>query len=154
MNINDIGCRPYGWPRPWWWSVYPRDTPTVYSFQVFVNNHFADSKPRLPVTFVRNPVYKVSFPHNFSFLKFAEITHRHVFGGSRRTRWLWLQLQHSGSFTKGSGSRRSKCRQNKRTRNDCSSKNISTVSWITLLLFLKQVFWRRKDLFYTQKTHV
>ena len=28
MNINECGCRPYGWPRPWWWSVYPRDTPT------------------------------------------------------------------------------------------------------------------------------
>ena len=28
MNINESGCRPYGWPRPWWWSVYPRDTPT------------------------------------------------------------------------------------------------------------------------------
>ena len=29
MNINESGCRPYGWPRPWWWSVYPRDTPTL-----------------------------------------------------------------------------------------------------------------------------
>ena len=28
MNINQDGCRPYCWPRPWWWSVYPRDTPT------------------------------------------------------------------------------------------------------------------------------
>ena len=28
MNINESGCQPYGWPRPWWWSVYPRDTPT------------------------------------------------------------------------------------------------------------------------------
>ena len=28
MNIDESGCRPYGWPRPWWWSVYPRDTPT------------------------------------------------------------------------------------------------------------------------------
>ena len=30
MNINECGCQPHGWPRPWWWSVYPRDTPTVY----------------------------------------------------------------------------------------------------------------------------
>ena len=30
MNINECGCRPYGWPRPWWWSVYPRDTPTTW----------------------------------------------------------------------------------------------------------------------------
>ena len=28
MNINECCCRPHGWPRPWWWSVYPRDTPT------------------------------------------------------------------------------------------------------------------------------
>ena len=30
MNINENGCWPYGWPRPWWWSVYPRDTPTIF----------------------------------------------------------------------------------------------------------------------------
>ena len=29
MNINESGCQPYGWPRPWWWSVYPCDTPTL-----------------------------------------------------------------------------------------------------------------------------
>ena len=29
MNINESGCQPWGWPRPWWWSVYPRDTSTV-----------------------------------------------------------------------------------------------------------------------------
>ena len=28
MNINESSCRPWGWPRPWWWSVYPHDTPT------------------------------------------------------------------------------------------------------------------------------
>ena len=28
ININECGCWPHGWPRPWWWSVYPRDTPT------------------------------------------------------------------------------------------------------------------------------
>ena len=31
MNINECGYRPYCWPRPWWWSVYPRDTPTIMS---------------------------------------------------------------------------------------------------------------------------
>ena len=34
MNINESGCQPYRWPRPWWWSVYPRDTPTA-TFSVF-----------------------------------------------------------------------------------------------------------------------
>ena len=24
MNINEDGCQPWGWPRPWWWSVYAR----------------------------------------------------------------------------------------------------------------------------------
>ena len=31
MNINESGCWPHGWPRPWWWSVYPCDTPTLHN---------------------------------------------------------------------------------------------------------------------------
>ena len=41
MNINESGCQPYGWPRPWWWSVYPRDTPT---------NHYYVGEAFIPVT--------------------------------------------------------------------------------------------------------
>ena len=28
MNINEAAVGFMEWPRPWWWSVYPRDTPT------------------------------------------------------------------------------------------------------------------------------
>ena len=35
MNINECGCRPHGWPRPWWWSVYPRDTPARVTLEFF-----------------------------------------------------------------------------------------------------------------------
>ena len=40
MNINESGCRPYGWPRPWWWSVYPRDTPTVTTWYKWLNRWY------------------------------------------------------------------------------------------------------------------